>query len=247
MANQKCDAAPSLHGFKRYAIYYAPRPEEPLARFGEGWLGRSESGEDRSRSSVQGLPAPQETLTVDARRYGLHATLKAPFALAPKVDVEDLDVALARFAATRPVAELPRWRIAGDYGFTALRPDGACSAVDALAAGVVAHFARFGAAPSAETLAKRRAENLSARREAYLVAYGYPYVFEEFGFHVTLTGRLEAAAAAQAREALGVVLKPVLDAPALGVRDLCLFGDPGEGRAFVLLRRYALAPRRMFD
>ena len=41
-----------------------------------------------------------------------------------------------------------------------------------------------------EELKKRRGAGLSSRQELMLTTWGYPYVMEEFRFHLTLTGRL---------------------------------------------------------
>lgn len=241
---QPSRGAAALEGYQRYAIYYAPRPGDALAVFGEGWLGRGEDGSDRPRIALEGLPVDPETLTADARRYGLHGTLKAPFELAPGVTATALDAALETFAAARPAACWPGWRLTGEHGFTSLRPHGPCPALEALAAAVAAHFAPFGAPPSPESLAKRRAAGLSIRQETYLAVYGYPYVFEEFGFHVTLSGRLEPPAGAALREALAPPLASVLRLERVWIEDLCLFGDPGGGEAFRLLRRHPLAAVR---
>ncbi|MEM9724342.1 MAG: DUF1045 domain-containing protein [Pseudomonadota bacterium] len=240
-------APPPVEGYARYAIYYAPAPETPLSRFGEGWLGRTAEGEDRPFVAPRSLPERQSALTADARRYGLHATLKAPFALAPGVSAAQLDAAMTAFAAERPALFAPRLRLSSAHGFVSLRPSAPSPALDAMAAGVVAHFARFAARPSAATLAKRRAAGLTARQEAYLTAYGYPWVFEDFFFHITLTRRISRDAADQVRSVLTQPLQPVLNGPGLHIDALCLFGDPGGGAPFRLLRRRPFAPLRRRD
>lgn len=240
---EPADAA-DIGGYRRYAIYYAPRPEEPLAVFGAGWLGRQMDGSDCPRAPLIDAPMDQAALTRDARRYGLHGTLKAPFTLAAGLRAEALDEALRRFAASRPVAFWPGWRLSGAFGFTSLRPSGPAPALEALAAGVVAQFAQYGAALSQADLQRRRRHGLSLRQEKYLATYGYPYVLEEFSFHVTLSGQLSAEDAAALKQALESPLAAVLAERGVAVRDLCLFGEPGEGEPFRLLRRYALAPIR---
>ena len=75
----------SEHGrdFRRYAIYFAPRPRRALARFGAAWLGwDAEAGADRDGPELAGLPRPRAEIVATPRRYGFHATLKAPFRLA---------------------------------------------------------------------------------------------------------------------------------------------------------------------
>ena len=86
----------------RYAVYWAPQAESDLARLGEAWLGLVEASE----AAVQLPPIPGfdasriHALTAEPRRYGLHATLKPPFALADGTDLASLRQALNEFAAT---------------------------------------------------------------------------------------------------------------------------------------------------
>src|SRR5664279_2883373 len=120
--------------FPRYAIYYVAAAGSDLDRFGAQLLGYDAlSGTD--------LPFPDEVLktvpdwrelTRDPRKYGFHATLKAPLPLASGKTEAGLLAACANFALTpRQCDHLDRW--------------------------------------------------------------GYPYVMEDFRFHMTLTGRLDAA------------------------------------------------------
>jgi hypothetical protein len=59
-----------------------------------------------------------------------------------------------------------------------------------LAADCVTAFDAFRAPLTAEDLARRKPERLTERQRDYLDRWGYPYVMEEFRFHMTLTGRL---------------------------------------------------------
>ncbi|MFN3614080.1 MAG: phosphonate metabolism protein, partial [Rubrimonas sp.] len=74
-----------LSGYARYAIYYAPEPGSALARAGAAWLGADPAGAPPPPIEPAGLPRPRAELVSRAARYGLHATLKAPFRLAPGV------------------------------------------------------------------------------------------------------------------------------------------------------------------
>ena len=67
----------------RYAIYYAPAPGSGLDRFGAQLLGYDAfSGEDLAFADgiLQATPDWHD-LTGDPRKYGFHATLKAPMSL----------------------------------------------------------------------------------------------------------------------------------------------------------------------
>src|SRR5262249_3102123 len=85
--------------FPRYAIYYAPDAASLRDRLGAELLGY-----DAHRGVELAFPAGIEfadwrELTQDPRKYGFHATLKAPMALAPGKDEEELLAACAAFSA----------------------------------------------------------------------------------------------------------------------------------------------------
>jgi len=98
----------------RYAIYYAPKPDSPLDRFGAAWLGRSaHTGAAVDRTAVPGIePRRLHELTAEPRRYGFHGTLKPPFALREGTTAADLVEAARAFAAVRAPFLLPPLRLA---------------------------------------------------------------------------------------------------------------------------------------
>ncbi len=184
-----------MTGFPRYAIYYAAERGSTLDRFGAELLGYDAwTGEE--------LPFPQgatdaapdwRELTSDPRKYGFHATLKAPFALAAGKTETELVAACASFAA-EPRA-IPAFRPVVDSisGFIAVIPGQRSEPLERLAADCVAAFDPFRAELTAHDRARRNPDRLSARQRDHLERWGYPYVMEEFRFHMTLTGRLEDA------------------------------------------------------
>lgn len=225
--------------FKRYAIYYTPDPG-PLAGFGAAWLGWDPvTGQELLAPDIPDLPHPVRDLTATPRKYGFHATLKPPFHLAEGETQDTLAEAVARFAATRHAAEAPGLRLAALGRFLALVPAGDDTAINALAGEIVAGFDRFRAAPSEDELARRRAKGLTAPQEANLVMWGYPYVMEEFRFHMTLTGALPPEDAAATHAALAPVVAPLLPAP-FRLSSLTLMGEDTEGR-FREITRFPLA------
>jgi putative phosphonate metabolism protein len=177
--------------FPRYAIYYAAPRGSALDRFGADLLGYDAwSGGDLP--FPDGLPADWRELTSDPRKYGFHATLKAPFALAPGKSETDLLVACADFAGrSQPIpAIVPVVDSIG--GFIAVIPAEASSELEQFAADCVLAFDAFRAPLAPDDRARRNPEKLTGRQRAYLDRWGYPYVMEEFRFHMTLTGRLES-------------------------------------------------------
>ena len=183
----------------RFAIYAVPGsgPTDAagtlLRAKAEQWLGRSVAGDPVAPGVPAGWTrAAVDAITASARRYGFHATLKAPFRLAEGRTQQELDAALARFAAGRAGADVPRLSLARLGGFFALVPGAAAAELHALADEVVAGFDGFRAPATAAELARRDPASLTARQRELLKAWGYPYVLDEFRFHLTLTDRIPA-------------------------------------------------------
>ena len=97
---------------------------------------------------------------------------------------------------------------------------------------------RFRAPPPSEETARRRTAGLSGVQEANLARWGYPFVMEEFRFHITLSGRLKQPALEAAEHALRTALDPILPRP-FPVTDIALVGEGDAGR-FHLIHRFAL-------
>ncbi len=223
----------------RYALYYTPPPGSPLATLGNGWLGRD-------MATAQDLPQPQvpgldvAAITAAPRRYGFHATLKAPFELAEERTEVELAEAVAAFAATRAPVTAPPLRLGTIGGFVALVPAAPCPALDALAADVVQAFDPFRALLSDHDRARRNASALSERQQALLDQWGYPYVLDEFRFHMTLTDNLDPATRDRAVAALAPRTAGVTEEPlVIDALSVCL--QPARGKPFDVQGRHALS------
>jgi len=70
-----------------------------------------------------------------------------------------------------------------------------------------------------------------------MLEWGYPYVMEEFRFHLTLSGRLAQADRASWMNTARTHLPPLAERYELGSIALC--GERLDGR-FELIQRYAL-------
>lgn len=221
----------------RYALYFAPEDDSAFARFGWDWLGRRADSPDFLDPPEVGLErSRQAEVIADARGYGFHATLKPPFHMAEGAHLRDLCVEAAAFAAGRTAFEA-MFGLAELHGFLAARPVRPSSAIAALADDCVRRFDRFRAPARPAERAKRLALPLNDRQRTYVDAWGYPYVFEEFRFHMTLTCRLDDEERARYRAILDGLSAPALRAP-VAVRSLCLFEQPEAGAPFVLIRRF---------
>ena len=225
----------------RYAIYYAPEVGSPLSKFGWSWLGR--------HSDTEALTEPARPASVAAdcfaeiiaapRRYGFHGTLVAPFHLAPRRGRDELVVALYLFAAYWPRVKAAPLSWPQLRGFLALRPSRPDPQWEALAMACVTSFSGFRAPLAPEDLARRMQAPLSARQQELLHLWGYPYVAEQFEFHLTLTGRLPDDERSQIFATLEPLVAPFTRS-ALSVGSICLFEQAAPDRPFVLSLRFAL-------
>lgn len=230
-----------MDGYTRYAIYFAPRPG-PLATLGTAWLGwDAEAGHGATLAPGQrwpDLPRPPLELTAGPRKYGFHGTLKPPFVMAETRTVAGLHAALAALAPRLPRVKLDGLQMMEIGPFLALVPEGDAAPVGDLAATLVEALDGFRAPPDADELRRRRAPGLTERQDALLARWGYPYVMEEFRFHITLTGPLDPEERAATRTAIEPLFRPLLERP-FRIDDICLFGEGQDGR-FRNLHRYAL-------
>ncbi|EDM72442.1 hypothetical protein RAZWK3B_09331 [Roseobacter sp. AzwK-3b] len=223
--------------YRRYAIYYTPAPG-PLSQVCSAWLGWDmTTGNELAHPDVAGLPLPVAQITETPRKYGLHATMKPPFRLAQGATPAMLDDALASFCAQRPAVTMDGLELARLGRFLALRPLGNEGPLNALAADIVRGFNAFRAPLTEAEMARRREAGLTPEQDALLRAWGYPYVMDQFRFHITLTGKLPVAQARQTAQALGPVLTPLLPAPFV-IDALSLAGEDAKGR-FHLISRHA--------
>ncbi|MFY1708313.1 DUF1045 domain-containing protein [Tritonibacter scottomollicae] len=224
--------------FTRYAIYFAPPADAGWSKWATGWLGWDmEAGHEAAPPEAGALDVA--AITATPRKYGLHATMKPPMRLADGTDEAQLRAACAALAATRTPVTLDGLQIDRLGRFLALRPVGDVTALNALAAACVTELDAFRApAPDGE-VAKRRAAGLSAEQDTNLVEWGYPYVLDQFRFHITLTGKLPKGDLPAVEDYLASELAPLLPQPFV-INDLALMGEAEDGR-FHLIQRYALS------
>ena len=224
-----------MNGFARYALYMVPEGE--FYRKGADWLGwDSALGQPAVQPALGGLPQAASTITATPRKYGLHATIKPPFRLAPGRNAENLDAAARSFCAGLAPVIIPRLDIRRLGGFIAAVPAQPQAALQQLAAETVATLDPFRAALTEAELARRRKSRLTPRQEALLTQWGYPYVMAEFRFHITLSGALPQPEADSTCEVLAAHFAPVLPEPFV-IDSLCLMGEDADG-LFHLIHRY---------
>ncbi|MGH6739582.1 MAG: DUF1045 domain-containing protein [Bradyrhizobium sp.] len=182
-----------MTSFPRYAIYYAAARDSDLDRFGAQLLGYD-------AWTGAALPFPADVVdevpdwrevTEDPRKYGFHATLKAPISLANGETESNLLLACADFAGEKRRIPVITPVVSPISGFIAVIPADRSSDLEQFAADCVRAFDSFRAPLTADDRARRNPSRLTPRQVEYLERWGYPYVMEEFRFHMTLTGRLD--------------------------------------------------------
>jgi putative phosphonate metabolism protein len=223
----------------RFAIYYAPARASGWWDAGSTWLARdAESGAPLDPHDAPALSQPLAQLTASPRRYGWHGTLVAPFHLAGNVTIADLlDVAERWAQRQMPFALDVEAATLGD--FCALRP--ATSSGDeqmrALAANALRAFTPLRVTPSSADIAKRMQAPLTERQRELLVEWGYPYVLDEFRFHMTLSNSLD-----QADDRAAIVEWWHNEAQRLGpvaIDGAAIFVESAPGEPFMLWQRLA--------
>jgi putative phosphonate metabolism protein len=224
----------------RYALYAAPPPDDPLWRFGSAVIGY-DAALARDAAFPPGAPFDRPdwpALTAEPRRYGFHGTLKAPFELAEGAAEADLLEAAMIFAERRPAIVVPELTVALLKSFVALVPSAPADDLALLAADCVRDFDAFRAPISEADRARRLSSPLTERQIAQLDGYGYPYVFEDFRFHLTLTGSLPLAHQDPVRAALAEAYVPL--AEPFRIDALALFRQDDRQGRFTVLARFPL-------
>lgn len=207
-----------------------------MHRLGSSWLGRDAvRGEEVPQPMIAGL----KDATLEPARYSFHATLKAPFTMNSDMKRVELGDAVALLAAQMEMVTIPRLVLRDIDGFLALVPEEPVAALSVLAEFCVCAVDAFRTPANEAELKRRRAANLTPRQEFLLMRWGYPYVLDEFRFHMTLTRRLtpdeKPALLAAANEHFAAVIGQPLDVDALTV-----FAETRFDRTFVAEERFLL-------
>ena len=200
----------------RAALYWVPALEDPLYAAGVVWLGRdAETGAAVRQPDIRGIA----DITKGPRRYGLHATLRPPMRLA--TGYEEFKAAAYIVGASCQPFRLPPLMVDEVSGFLALRATGPSQMLRAFCDRCVLETERHRLQAGEAELTRRRAAGLSARQETLLKQHGYPFVLDEWFFHITLTDRLDPATMGRLRPAAEAHFAAVLGLERW-VRDVCI-------------------------
>jgi putative phosphonate metabolism protein len=226
----------------RYAVYLVPSRNSLLWNAGCRWLGRDpETQETFAPPDVHDFPAEKLLrATASPRQYGFHATLKAPFRLADGVDETRLSAVIARLADSVASFPMPALKVDRLNGFIALLLAGSGEALAVLERRCVVELDALRAPMEEAERARRVSARLTPRQRDLLERWGYPYVFDEFRFHMTLTERVDEASAGVLVPWIVQNLRPALAEGSQGA-DIAVFVQPAPGKDFLLLKRFPLA------
>ena len=219
----------------RYAIYYAPEPGSPLDAFGRSWFGPDAAGPPRGIGKLTAERIAQ--LSEGSRRYGFHGTLKPPFGLNPATSLDALLRAARVCARTLSPLEIPPLELAIIGKFIALTPTTQSAALEKLAAACVRAFEAFRVPLTDDQMVSYKLNRLTVHQEQMLEHWGYPYVMEEFRFHISVTDRIDnLAERKEVMKALEIFATPVLGKPIM-VRDIVVFGQANIDEPMVAIER----------
>ncbi|MFZ6773776.1 DUF1045 domain-containing protein [Undibacterium sp. SXout7W] len=236
-------SAPLIPSVHRYALYFSPETTSRWWQAGNQWLGRDPSSsvvQDLIQPTISGVTAEnQRILTASARRYGFHATLKAPFRLRDGEDFAALDQVLSTFCQqqTAQIVQLPTVQWMGD--FLALRPESDSHDMMSFAQACVASCDHLRAPLSQTEQERRRPDRLSVRQRELLARWGYPFTEEAFRFHMTLSDKVTHQTDADLLYEAAVRHFDIRED--LCIASVSLFYEPTAGADFQLLQRYPLA------
>ncbi len=224
---------------ERYALFFTLPAESPLYQTASAWLEYDAyTGLPSSDGSIPPCPDPSILRSTPAK-YGFHATLKAPFRLKPGVTIDQLSDKIRLFCQTEPSFESEPLTIDRVGHRLALVSKIHCHPMASLAEKCLRVFEPFRAELNEMEYRRRKPEKLSSRQLDLLDKWGYPFVLDEFRFHMTLTNRLAEGQIKPAGEYLSGLFAPGIDQP-LKIDRIYLFHQPANTERFRVVSGFEL-------
>ena len=231
---------------ERYAVYFVPPHDSALAAFGRAWLGIDiDTGETCERTSFAGISDERLRALTDAPRlYGFYGTIKPPFALATHTSVDGLLSAARLCAQSMSTTEIPPLEVAVIGKFLALSPIKSSVKLAGLATSCVRALEGFRRPLSDKEAAQYRQSKLTVHQEQMLDHWGYPFVLEEFRFHMTLTDRIDDGAERESvYTAAEAACEPFLGNP-VAVTEIAVCVQSAPSSAMKIIERIPIGRKR---
>lgn len=210
---------------RRYAVYFCPKPDSAWSQTSAKWLGWD-------INIARAMEPAGQAWIKTPQKYGFHATLKAPFRPAAADSLAGCMGSLKQLASRhQPIQLTPELTQIG--GFWAFIQSDACPELNALEADLVRSMEPYRAPLNETEIAKRLQAELTPHQRALLDQWGYPYVLDQFKFHLTLTG---SDPGGEAGERILEHFSAVMDSP-LWIEDLALVGEREDGFFEVIHRQ----------
>lgn len=226
----------------RVAIYAAPSVGTAWWDRGSEWLGRCAFKRCRLPwPDIEGVnDATRSALLAEPRRYGWHATLKAPMRLSPDASLQALREGVRAICLRHHAIELSDLQVTRLGNFLALCPAQPPAALAALADDCVRRLQPLAAPLSEADLARRRQRALTPEEDALMLAWGYPWVLHLFRFHFSLTGSLKGLSEQQVEAVARAARAHFSGLPALRLDCLSVFSENEPGADFELIEQMGL-------
>ncbi len=223
---------------ERYALFFTLPEENLLYQMASAWLEYNAYTGLPPRESILPCPDPSILRSTPAK-YGFHATLKAPFRLKPGVTIDQLTDKIRLFCKTQQPFESEPLTIDRVGHRLALASKKQCPHMALLAEKCLRVFEPFRAELNEMEYRRRKPEKLSPRQLALLDEWGYPFVLDEFRFHMTLTNRLPEGQINPAGEYLSGLFGSGID-QTLKVDRIYLFHQPNNTEQFRIISGFQL-------
>jgi hypothetical protein len=236
---------------ERYAIYYTLPQNDPLYQLVAQWFGydfyQGEKPAIKMDQHALLKPLlPYAEYNSKAALYGFHATLKPPFRLKPGISLKHLVKILKHFSKLHTPFTCAPLQVDQVDDFLALVPQQPCCRLNGLAKDCVQTFDVFRDELAVEEIQKRNPMSLSEEQRLMLKLWGYPFVLDEFRFHMTLTDKLTQPQIDKCRPLLERYLLPYTSR-VLSIDQISLCYQATEHSPFVVLETYSLKQRKDKD
>lgn len=223
----------------RYALYYSPDQHSPFHESGAHWLGYDAYTRTMREQPGDGLLVGK---TETPARYGFHATLKPPFRLNANTSYEELETATQFLAESLRDVKIANLALRDIDGFLALVPEHQEESLSQLADVCVTALDPLREPPDEAEKQRRKVSGLTPRQTEYLDTWGYPYVFQDYRFHITLTNKLGPSELPRVLELATEHFAACLGQP-LNISTLTLFAEPDSTGSFFVKKQFTLGGR----